>query len=65
MYLVSLKRAIDVDVDNGSMMAGQIAALVQERKTAQEVIDELMDQARAFGALDLEQMAQANASRGE
>ena len=65
MYLGSLKRAIDGDVDNGSMMAGQIAALVQERKTAQEVIDELMDQARAFGALDLEQMAQANASRGE
>lgn len=65
MYLGSLKRAIDGDVDNGSMMAGQIAALVQERKTAREVIEEIMDEAQAFGALDLEQMARANALRGE
>ena len=39
MYVGSLRRAVEGDVDNGSMMAGQVAALVHERKTAQEVID--------------------------
>ena len=46
----SLRRAVEGDVDNGSMMAGQVAALVHERKTAQEVIDELMAQARGAWA---------------
>ena len=50
MYVGSLRRAVEGDVDNGSMMAGQVAALVHERKTAQEVIDELMAQAQAVGA---------------
>ena len=50
MYVGSLRRAVEGDVDNGSMMAGQVAALVHERKTAQEVIGELMAQAQAVGA---------------
>ena len=50
MYLGSLRRAIEGDVDNGSMMAGQVAALVHERKTAAQVIDELVAEAEALGA---------------
>ena len=64
MYVGSLRRAVEGDVDNGSMMAGQVAALVHERKTAQEVIDELMAQAQAVGARTLQQAADANAVRG-
>ena len=64
MYVGSLRRAVEGDVDNGSMMAGQVAAIVHERKTAQEVIDELMAQAQAVGARTLQQAADANAVRG-
>ena len=64
MYVGSLRRAVEGDVDNGSMMAGQVAALVHERKTAQEVIGELMAQAQAVGARNLKQAADANAARG-
>ena len=49
MYLGSLRRAIEGDVDNGSMMAGQVAALVHERKTAAQVIDELVGRGRGAG----------------
>ena len=64
MYVGSLRRAVEGDVDNGSLMAGQVAAIVHERKTAQEVIDELMAQAQAVGARTLQQAADANAVRG-
>ena len=63
MYAGSLRRAVEGDVDNGSMMAGQVAALVHERKTARQVIDELMEQALSRGARDLQQAADANAQR--
>ncbi len=63
MYVGSLRRAVAGDVENGSMMAGQVAALVSERKTAAEVIDEIMAEAEALGGLDLQQMADANARR--
>ena len=63
MYAGSLRRAAEGDVDNGSMMAGQVAALVHERKTARQVIDELMEQALSRGARDLQQAADANAQR--
>ena len=62
-YAGSLRRAVEGDVDNGSMMAGQVAALVHERKTARQVIDELMEQALSRGARDLQQAADANAQR--
>lgn len=62
MYAGSLKRAVDGDVDNGTMMAGQVAALVRERKTAAQAIEQLMAEAEALGALDLSAMATANAS---
>ena len=56
MYLGSLRRAIEGDVDNGSMMAGQVAALVQ-------VIDELVAEAEALGARGMDEMAACNARR--
>ncbi len=63
MYAGSLNRAVQGDVDNGTMMAGQVAALVQERKTAADVINEIFAEAEALGKLDLQQMADANALR--
>lgn len=63
MYVGSLRRAVEGDVDNGTMMAGQSAALVHERKTAAEVIAALVAEAEALGARDLAAMAQANAQR--
>ena len=64
MYLGSLRRAVEGDVDNGSMMAGQIAALVRERKTAKDVIDEIVSEAEALCGLSLEQVAALNARGG-
>ena len=58
-----LRRAVEGDVENGSLMSGQVAALVHERKTAAEVIDELVREACALGARDLAEMARANAAR--
>ncbi len=63
MYAGSLNRAVQGDVDNGTMMAGQVAALVQERKTAADVINEIFAEAEALAKLDLQQMADANALR--
>lgn len=63
MYVGSLARAIDGDVDNGTMMAGQSAALVSERKEAAQVVAELMAQAEAWGSLDLRALSRAHASR--
>lgn len=65
MYVGSLRRAIEGDVDNGTMMAGQSAALVHERKTAAQVIADLIAEAEALGACDLSQMAQARVSRAK
>ncbi len=64
MHVGSLRRAVAGDVDNGTVMAGQIASIVQERKTAQVVIAELMEEAEALGALNLTQMAELNAQQG-
>lgn len=63
MYVGSLRRAVEGDVDNGTIMSGQIAAVVRERKSAKEVISELMSEAEALGGCTLQQMADANAER--
>ena len=63
MYVGSLRRAVEGDVDNGTIMSGQIAAVVHERKSAKEVIAELMSEAEALGGCTLQQMADANADR--
>ncbi len=61
LFAGSLRRAVEGDVVNGSMMAGQSAALVHERKTAREVLAELMSGATQVGARSLEDMARCNA----
>jgi enoyl-[acyl-carrier protein] reductase II len=59
----SLRRAVvDGDVVNGSVMAGQVAALVHDCKSAAQIIDDLMAEAEGFGALNLQQMADKNAT---
>lgn len=63
MYLGSLRRAVEGDVDNGTMMAGQSAALVRERKTAAQAVAEMVAEAEALGARDLSAIAAANARR--
>ena len=47
MYAGSLARAVAGDVENGSVMAGQVAALVAERGTAAGVIQEMVREAEA------------------
>ncbi len=64
MYLGSLRRAVEGDVDNGSMMSGQIAALVHERKSAADVINEMVDEATALSACTLDGILSLNA-KGE
>ena len=64
MYVGSLRRAVEGDVDNGTMMAGQSAALVPERATAAEAIARMIEEAEALGGLDLEALAALSARRG-
>ncbi len=64
MYVGSLRRAVEGDVDNGTMMAGQSAALVHERATAAEAIARMIAEAEALGGLDLEALAALSARRG-
>ena len=64
MYLGSLRRAVEGDVDNGSMMAGQVSALVHERKTAREVISEIINEAEALCDQSLDSLASLNARQG-
>ena len=63
MFLGALRRAVEGDVDNGDMMSGQIAGVVHERKTAAEVLGEMVREAEALGANDIAAMAAANAQR--
>ena len=63
MYVGSLRRAVEGDVDNGTMMAGQVAALVRDRATAAEAIAQMMAEAEALSARDMAAMAAANARR--
>lgn len=61
----SLKRAVvDGDVANGSIMSGEVAALINDEKTAKQIVDDMMREAENWGALNMQQMADANAKRG-
>lgn len=42
------KAVIDGDVDNGSVLAGQIAGMVNKRQSCQEIIDEIMSEAETL-----------------
>ena len=58
MYVGSLRRAVEGDVDNGTMMAGQSAALVHERATAAEAIASLVAEAEELAAEAVEAEAE-------
>ena len=46
LTLGALRRAVqDGDVDNGTVMAGQIAGMVSKEQTCREMIEEMMAQA--------------------
>ena len=63
MYAGSLKRAVEGDMENGSVMAGQIAAIVRERGTAADVIGSMVSECEALAGLSLEQLLRRNAER--
>ena len=47
LTLGSLRRAVyDGDVENGSVMAGQIAGLVSELRPVKKIIEETVEEAR-------------------
>lgn len=49
LTLGSLRKAVvDGDVMNGSLMAGQIAGLIKEEKSCDEIVKEIMSQAEAL-----------------
>lgn len=64
MYAGSLKRAVEGDMENGSVMAGQVAAIVRERGTAAQVIAQVIEEAEALCKLDIESLAALNARQG-
>lgn len=65
IYTGSLRRAVvDGDVKTGSLMSGEVAALVKDRKPAAQIIDDILAEAERWSSLDIEQMATANATRG-
>ncbi len=59
----SLRRAVEGDVKNGSLMAGQSACLVQDVESCQQIVDSLMREALSWGDCNLQSMADANARR--
>ena len=49
LTLGSLRKAVvEGDVVNGSLMAGQIAGLIKEEKTCEEIIKDIMSQAETL-----------------
>lgn len=63
MYAGSLARAVAGDVENGSVMAGQVAALVTERGTAAGVIADMVREAEALAGRSLGELAELNSRR--
>ncbi len=59
----SLRRAVQGDVDYGSMMAGQSACLVHDIKPAQDIINDLISEAQNWAGRDMQTMANSNATR--
>ncbi len=49
LTLGGLRRAVvEGDTDNGSVLAGQIAGMINKRQSCKEIIDEVMDQAETL-----------------
>ncbi len=63
MYAGSLARAVAGDVEMGSVMAGQVAALVTERGTAAGVIADMVREAEALAGRGLGELAALNSRR--
>ena len=63
MYAGSLARAVAGYVENGSVMAGQVAALVTERGTAAGVIADMVREAEALAGRSLGELAELNSRR--
>lgn len=63
MYAGSLARAVAGDVENGSVMAGQVAALVTERGCAADVIADMVREAEALAGRSMDELAAMNARR--
>lgn len=42
------KAVVDGDVDYGTLMAGQIAGMIQEEKSCREIIEGMMDEAESL-----------------
>lgn len=59
----SLRRAVEGDVNGGSLMSGQVACLIDEVKPCQQIMDELMSEATRWGAGSMQDMADANEHR--
>lgn len=63
LYAGSLRRAVQGDITEGSLMAGQAACLVHEAKSAKEAIDDMFSEAESWGAMSLQEMADATSQR--
>lgn len=63
MFAGSLQRAVDGDVEGGSLMAGQSAALVHERASARDVVVGVVDEAERLGGPALCSLAECSAAR--
>ena len=63
MYAGSLARAVAGDVENGSVMACQVAARVTERGTAAGVIADMVREAEALAGRSLDELAELNSRR--
>lgn len=57
----SLRRAVEGDVDSGSLMSGQIACLIDEVKPCAQIVSDLVSEAESWGSHTLQAMASANA----
>lgn len=57
------KAAVEGDMTNGSIMSGQVAALVKKIQPAKEIIDEMFAEAEKLAGNSLEKIAEKNAKR--
>lgn len=57
------KAAVEGDMTNGSIMSGQVAALVKKIQPAKEIIDEMFSEAEKLAGNSLENIAEKNAKR--
>lgn len=54
---------VDGNLDEGSFMAGQVAALIRDCKPVKDILDDIMSEAEQWSACNLQQMADRNAKR--